>query len=335
MLTGAAAAVLLANTARAMRPVLAEGAVSERLQRALPALLVIAVSAGAGRVASALASYADGRITPRLTTTADSALVEAVCRVEAAARARDGFADRQEAAEMGVMRSHVMVQDATRLTAAAVCMVTAGGVLSVLHPLMLPLLLLAVVPAGVGAVLHAKVTYETHYANVADRNVRQMMRNWSTTAKYTDEIRANSTTGYLLFWYRAISERIDRRVLDVAPRMLRIVLASSAIGGVFLVVTWAVLAWLTATGRVEPAIAATAVVAVQSTLAALGRLVIYGAAMFHTALYLADMDTFLTHAAERAPKRGESMIGGRLQEIRLNEVVYRYPGPLRPSTVSR
>ncbi len=54
LLTGAAAAVLLATTARAMRPALAEGAVSERLRQALPALLVIA--AGAGRVASALAS---------------------------------------------------------------------------------------------------------------------------------------------------------------------------------------------------------------------------------------------------------------------------------------
>lgn len=185
-------------------------------------------------------------------------------------------------------RSHVMVQDATRLTAAAVRMVTAGGVLSVLHPLMLPLLLLAVVPAAVEAVLHAKVTYET------------------------------------------------RRVLDVAPRMLRIVLASSAIGGVFLVATWAVLAWLAATGQVEPAVAATAVVAVQSTLAALSQLVIHGAAMFHTALYLADMDTFLTHAAERAPKRCESVIGARSRRsVSTRSSTAIRAGPLRPSTESR
>lgn len=81
-----------------------------------------------------------------MTTAADSALFEAVCRVETAALAHDGLAH------------------ATRLTAAAVRMVTVGGVLS----------------------------------------VRQMMRHWST---------------------------------DVAPRMLWIVLTSSAIGGVFLVAT--------------------------------------------------------------------------------------------------
>ncbi|MGW0585538.1 ATP-binding cassette domain-containing protein, partial [Streptomyces sp. NPDC002920] len=268
---------------------------------------------------------------PRGQRVQPATLVEAVCRIEAAARAEDGCADRQEAAEMGVVRSHFMIQDATRLTAAVIRMVTASGVLTVLHPLLLPLLLLAVVPAGVGAVLHARVTYETHYANVGDRNVRQNLRGWATSAKFTDEIRANTMTGYLNFWYRSISERIDARTLAVAPRMLRIVLCSSAIGGVFLVATWAALAWLVSTGRIEPAIAGTAVVAVQTTLAALSQLVTNGAAMFHTSLYLADMDSFLDHAAERAPKRGESAVAGPLAEIRVEEAVYRYPGKERPA----
>jgi ATP-binding cassette subfamily B protein len=328
---GVASAVLLGFTARAMRSVLAAGEVADRVHQALPALLVIAVAAAAGRVATALSSYADGRITPRMTTDADSALVAAVCRMEAAARAEDGCAERQEAAEMGVVRSHWMVQDATRFTAAGIRMIAASGVLSVLHPLMLPLLLLAVVPAAVGAVLHARVTYETHYANVGDRNVRQNMRGWATSPKFTDEIRANSMTGYLAYWYRAMSQRIDARILAAAPRMLRIVLASSAIGGAFLVVTWAALAWLAATGRIEPAIAATAVVAVQTTLAALGQLVVHGAALFHTALYLADLDGFLAYAAERAPQRGEFALTGPVEEIRLDEAVYQYPGKETPA----
>ncbi len=157
-----------------MRAGFGAGAVAGRLHDALPALVVIALAAVTGRTASALSSYADGRITPRLTTEADSALVAAVCGIEAAARAEDGCADRQEAAEMGVVRSHVMIQDAPRLTAAAIRLVTASGVLTVLHPLLLPLLLLAVVPAGVGAVLQARVTYETHYANVGDGRSRRV-----------------------------------------------------------------------------------------------------------------------------------------------------------------
>ncbi|MFJ2587531.1 ATP-binding cassette domain-containing protein [Streptomyces sp. NPDC087538] len=331
LLTGLSAAVLLTATARAMKPVLGTGAVAERLRDALPALLLVAVAAALARAAGATATYAERRITPRLTTETDTALVEAVCRVEAAAYSEHGFADRQEAAEMGVLRTQVMVTDAQRLMSALIRMVTAGGVLSVLNPAMLPLLLLAVLPAGIGAVLTARVDYEIHYANVADRNVRGMMRWWSTTPKYGDEVRANGMTDYLLFWYRSLSERCDRRTLAAAPRTLRIALLSSLAGGAFLVLTWAVLAWLAVTGRIGLAIAATAVLAVQTTLASLSQVVINGAAVFHTSLYLGDMQAFLDAAAARAPRRGDRAVTGPVDEIRLDEVVYQYPGKEKPA----
>ncbi|MFG2143449.1 ABC transporter ATP-binding protein [Streptomyces sp. NPDC048696] len=329
--TGIAAAVLLGATARAMRPILGDGRAADRLDAALPALVVIALAVAVARVTSALSSYADGRITPPLTTAADAAMVEAVCRVEAAAYGEEGFADRQEAAEMGVMRTNLMVKDAQHFMAALIRMTAAAGVLTVLHPLMLGLLVLAVLPAGAGAVMSARVDYETHYANVGDRNVRGMMRWWATTPKLADEVRANGMTGYLMFWYRSLSERIDRRTLAMAPRLLRISLATSVLGGAFLLATWATLAWLAVTGRVGLGVAATAVVAVQSSLAALSQVVTYGAAMFHTSLYLADMRSFLDFATERAPKRGESAAPEEPKEIRLDEVVYRYPNKATPA----
>ncbi|MFD3514892.1 ABC transporter ATP-binding protein [Streptomyces sp. NPDC058657] len=331
VLTGAAAALVLAFTAKAMTHVLGTGQVSERLQAALPALAVVTAAAGLGRVSSALASYADGRITPLLMTEADVALVSAVCRVEAATYGEDGFSDRQEAAEVGVTRTRMMVQDAQRFMASLVRMIAAGGVITALQWMMLPLLLLAVIPAGLGAVLSARVDYETHYANVGDRNVRGTMRWWATYSRYGDEVRANGMTGYVIYWYRALSERIDKRTLTAAPRMLRIVLATSALGGVFLLGTWATLAWLATTGRVALPIAATAVIAVQTTLGALSQFVIYGAALFHTSLYLADMQSFLDTAADRAPQRGELSIAEQVDEIRLDEVVYQYPGKDEPA----
>lgn len=329
--TGLSAAVLLAATARAMQPILGDGSAGDRLRGAVPALLVVAFAAGLGRGTAAVAAYAERRITPRLTTETDSALVEAVCRVEASAYAVDGFSDRHEAAEMGVIRTHVMVTDAQRFLSSLIRMVTAGGVLSVLNPLMLPLLLLAVLPAGVGAVLTARVDYEIHYANVADRNVRGMMRWWATASKYGDEVRANSMTDYLVFWYRALSDRCDRRTLAATPRTLRIALLSALAGGVFLVVTWGALAWLAVTGRIALAVAATAVIAVQTTLAALSQVVTYGAALFHTSLYLGDMQSFLDDAAARAPRRGSRRLSAPAEEVRLDEVVYQYPGKDRPA----
>ncbi|WP_432119742.1 ATP-binding cassette domain-containing protein [Streptomyces sp. bgisy032] len=331
LLTGIAAAVVLAFTAQAMSHILGGGSVSERLHGALPALIVVTAAAATGRISGALSSYADGRITPLLTTEADIALVAAVCRVESSAYGEDGFADRQEAAEVGVTRTRLMVQDAQRFLSALIRMIAASGVITALHPLMLPLLLLAVLPAGAGAVLSARVDYETHYLNVGDRNVHSMMRWWATYSRFGDEVRANGMTGYLVYWYRALSDRIDRRTLTAAPRLLRITLATSALGGLFLLCTWAALAWLAAGGRIGLPVAATAVVAVQTTLGALGQFVVHGAAMFHTSLYLADMRAFLDMAAERAPRRGDLAIPARVDEIRLHEVVYRYPGKAEPA----
>ncbi len=232
---------------------------------------------------------------------------------------------------MGVTRTHVMITDSQRFMSALVKMVTACGVLSFLHPLMLPLLILAVLPAGAGAVMTARVDYQIHYANVSDRNVRHMTRWWATTPKFADEVRANGMTSYLLFWYRSLSERIDRRTLAAAPRTLRIALAAALLGGVFLSGTWAGLAWLAVTGRVPLAVAATAIVAVQTALAALSQVVINGAAVFHTSLYLTDMETFLNDAAARAPRRGRHEITAPVEEIRLDQVTYRYPGKERPA----
>ncbi|MGW0606712.1 ABC transporter ATP-binding protein [Streptomyces sp. NPDC002644] len=331
VVTGVSAAVLLTATARAMAPLLGDGSAADRLGAALPALLVAAVAAALTRCATAVAAYADRRITPLLTTRTDSALVEAVCRVEAAVYAEGGFSDRQEAAEMGVIRTQVMVADAQRFTAALIRMVTAGGVLSVLNPLLLPLLLLAVLPAGVGAVLTARVDYDIHYANIADRNVRGMMRWWATTSKYGDEVRANSMTDYLVHWYRALSERCDRRTLAAAPRTLCIALLAALAGGVFLVATWGALAWLAVSGRIDLAVAATAVIAVQTTLAALSQVVVNGAAVFHTSLYLSDLQAFLDDATARAPRRGPGRLTAPVEEIRLDEVSYRYPGKDEPA----
>ncbi|NEB01884.1 ABC transporter ATP-binding protein [Streptomyces sp. SID13726] len=328
---GLAAAGQLTATSKVMRSLLGDGTVEERLHQALPSLIFVAVMAALSRTASAVSAYGDRRITPKLTTEADTALVSSVCRVEAATYSEDGFHDRQEAAEMGVIRTHVMVADAQQLMSSLIQLVTACGVLAVLDWRLLPFLLLAVLPAGVGSVLTARVDYDIHYANIANRNARGMMRWWATSPKYGDEVRANSMSGYLLYWYRTLSQQADDRSLAAAPRILRINLGSAACGGLFLVATWGALYWLAATGQIAVAIAATAVFAVRTTLGALTQLVRSAAAVFHTSLYLGDMTTFLDEAQERAPHRGELTVQAPIEEVRVQGAVYRYPGKDKPA----
>jgi ATP-binding cassette subfamily B protein len=63
---GLAAAVMLLATSSAMRPLLGAGTAEHRLRHAAGALVVVAVAAAAGRLATQVAVFCDKRITPIL-----------------------------------------------------------------------------------------------------------------------------------------------------------------------------------------------------------------------------------------------------------------------------
>ncbi|MFI9203207.1 ABC transporter ATP-binding protein [Streptomyces sp. NPDC053048] len=328
--SGIAAAVVLAATAKAMVPLLGGGPVSDRVAEAMPALIVVAVAAGLGRVAYGMASWAVARLKPRLLTAADLELVESLMAVELSAFNRPGFADEHDAAETGVVRCDRMLYDAQAFMAALIRLVAAFGVLTVLHPLMLPVLVLAVVPSGTGAVMEARVEHRTHFANSGGRAVKSMMRWHVTTSKLAPEVRGNRMRWYLAFWYRTISSRLDARSVTAAGRQLRINLWSAVGGGVCLTGAWSMLLWLTVSGRVSLAVSATAVLAVRTALANLTNVVHYCTSLFHSTLFLGDWKRFVDWTKELEARRG-ALEAPAPDTIRLDCVSYSYPGKTRPA----
>ncbi|MEU9123214.1 ABC transporter ATP-binding protein [Streptomyces sp. NPDC048506] len=332
ILSGVSAAVVLAAIGQAMAPLVGGGTVSERVRQALPALVVVAIAAGVGRIAYGLAAWAVARIKPRVMSAADAALVEAMVSVELAAFNRAGFAEEHERAETGVTRCDRMLYDAQAFIAALVRLVTAFGVVTALHPLMLPVLVLAVMPSGVGAVIEAKIEHRTNYLNSANRNLRGMMRWHVTASNLADEVRANSMRSYLLFWYRTLSRRNDERIVSAADGQLRANLAAAAFGGLCLCGAWATLVWLTVSGQVSLAVSATAVVAVRTALGSLANAVGYCASLFRSTLFLGDWKRFVdVTTAELEMSRGCGRAPACPETIRVDEVTYCYPGRTHPA----
>ena len=141
-------AVPLTATARAMTPLLGAGADGDRLRAALSGLFVVACASATAPTALDVARYAERRITCRLTPATDTALVKAVCRVEAAACGSTAALtagsrqDRRDAyAGHGDGRQ--------RFLSALIRVVTAGAFVTVLTRWCAPLLL-AVAPARLG-----------------------------------------------------------------------------------------------------------------------------------------------------------------------------------------
>ncbi|MEU5186668.1 ABC transporter ATP-binding protein [Streptomyces klenkii] len=328
---GIGSAVALAATARAMVPVLGSGSVSHRVHQALPALVVIAVAAGVGRVAYGLASWSVGRLKPRLMTAADVAVVEAMLRVELSAFLRPEFSEEHEAAETGSVRCDRLIYDVQSFMSALIKLVAAFGVLTALHPLMLPVLVLAVLPSGVGAMAEARIEHQVHTSNSTGRNVRGMMRWYVTAGKLADEVRGMSMAGYLSYWYRTLSERLDDRTLSGAGRQLRANLVAAVFGGLCLSLAWGTLLWLTVSGRMSLAIAATAVLAVRTALGNLTNVVHYAASLFHSSLFLGDWKQFIERSQALMPAAGTVPAPREPETIQVRDAVFTYPNKDRPA----
>ncbi|AWZ10740.1 ABC transporter ATP-binding protein [Streptomyces sp. ICC1] len=330
IIAGACTAATLAGVADAMGPLLAAGDATERVTAAAWPLAIAMVAAGAGTTAEIAAGSAARRLTPRLSTTADLEMVDAHMDVEVSAYDEPGFSDRSEAAEIGAARSSMLVKDAMAFTNGLINLLAVAGVLAVVHPVLMPLLLLCVVPRGMGAVIAARLDYALHNETIASRNIRGMMRWYLTTHKLGDELRCNSMRPYAHAWYAAVCARIDAKLVGSAPRYLRVSLLAAALGGLFQVGTWAALAALVLTGSMALAAAGTAIVAMRTSASALSSLVVYGAAMFQHALYLEDYRLFLDRARELGATRGAVAAAPPLQ-VSLEDASYTYPGKEVPA----
>ena len=332
LVVAASAAIALAALPGAMNHLLGGGDVAERVTAAAPALIVAAVATAVRAGADALAVYAATRLAPEVATEADLQILAAAPQVELEAYDRPGFTDRLQAAGKGAEATEDLIGDAQAMVSALAQLVAAASVLTVLHPQLLPLLLLAVVPKGAAAVTTARIQHRADFQNISDNHLRYLLRYYSTDRRTAAEVRAATMASFLHTWYREITDRIKATHRAAAPRVLRVTLLGSALSGLMLSLTWAALGWLAATGRMDLAVAATAVVAVRTSTGALTSLVLAAARTFRTSLYLEDWQSFLRRAKALRAERGTKKLPARAPaEIGAKDATYTYPGADTPA----
>ncbi|MFI6528241.1 ATP-binding cassette domain-containing protein [Streptomyces uncialis] len=329
LLSGIGTAVMLTAVAKALPQLMVDDP-RQGLAQAWPALTVAVVAMATGASMWILADWATRRLNPQIASAADLQLVDLHMRAELAAYDAEGFGDRSQAAEIGALRAVDLADDAKTLTNGLIQLASAAVVLTTLHPLLLGVLLLSVVPRGLGGVIAARVDYRVHDQTISARNVRGMMRWWLTTAELADELRANTMRGYLHFWYRCMCDRVEMREVAGARPYLRITLLAASLGGLFTLGMWASLAGLVLAGAMTTAIAGTAIVASQTAGRALNSIIRYSTVMFHHGLYLSDYYDFIDEVRAMTTARG-TVQAKPPQQIRLEGASYTYPSKEAPS----
>ncbi|MFD4835364.1 ABC transporter ATP-binding protein [Streptomyces uncialis] len=332
LISGAVTAVGLYATTGALAPMMAAGPTADRLHDALPSLVTVAVAASARSLVAALTIATTARIGPKVDGIAEIRYLEAATRAPLAAYDDPAWCDHSEAANRAAKDAHLMTEALTLVTTALLGLLAAAGVLTHLHPVLLPLLLIAVIPRGWAAVRAARAAYTADRHTLADRRLRHTLMFHTAGRDHALEVRANTMRTWLLDRFRTVTGRLEEAAAHVGRTHARYQLAGDAAAGTATGVVYATLLWLAATGRIPPAAAATAFIAVQTSGRLLTGLVQGANSSYRTGLYLHDWDRFLHNTRTAAtPPRTTLPVPADPQTIEATDVTFHYPGSTTPA----
>jgi ATP-binding cassette subfamily B protein len=323
---GVAQAVSLLAVNSALGGLMGGGTIEDRLRGAVPALVVMAAVLLVGALLRAASTYATGRLEPKVERVATELYLERAAAVELAAIEDHAFHKLLDTAQYGAASARRMIMYGTRVVNAMISLIAAAGVLTVLHPLLLPLLVTMTLPSAWSALTNARRRYESFHTWVQHARAGHLISGLLTEPAAAPEIRLHGVGPFLLRHFRAMSESAEAEQARLARLAARTGLIAAAWTGLAAVATYATLGGLLLAGAMSLAVAGTAVIAVRTGSASLDSLVLEVNQLHEEALFVGDLERLYAEAAERAIPAGGTALPEDAREIRFENVTFGYPG---------
>ncbi|MEV7730655.1 ABC transporter ATP-binding protein [Streptomyces sp. NPDC088921] len=323
---GLAQAVSLLAVNSVLGRLIGGGALEDRLRGAVPALVTMAAVMLLGALLRAASTHATGRLEPKVERVATERYLERAATVELAAIEDHAFHKLLDTAQYGATSARRMISFATRVVNAMISLIAAAGVLTVLHPALLPLLVTMTIPSGWGALTIARRQYESFHTWVQHVRAGRLLGALLIEPEAAPEIRVHGVGPFLLRHYRAMAETAEAEQARLARLAARTGLIAATWTGLATVATYATLGALLLAGAMALSVAGTAVIAVRTGSQSLNTLVIEMNALHEEALFVGDLQRLYTEAAERAIPEGGSALPDDPREIRFENVSFTYPG---------
>ena len=328
---GAAAAVGLLAVNAVMHALLGAGAPGERLQGVLPGVLA---GAGAAVVNSGLAGWSTsraGRLEPLVERIATTRYLAAAASVELEAIEDPDFRRLIDVAQYGAASARRMISACVAALNGTISLVSTAGVLTILHPALLPMLILIAAPRGWGAMRVAQERYVSVMSWVEHVRASRLIGSLLTERTAAQEVRIHAVGPFLLSRYERMAESAEAEQERLAAGKAVTEWAAAALSGLAMAATYATMFVLIRSGHMSLAVAGTAVVAVRSGSASLGALVMNVNQLHEESLYVRDHARFLDEAARRTIPGGGAPVPPRLKQVALDRVGYRYPDRETPA----
>ncbi|MET8865225.1 ABC transporter ATP-binding protein [Nonomuraea sp. NPDC004580] len=322
---------LLATTG-VLTALFSEGPTPDRVMAALPSLALVGAAAVLRTTVQAGAGWAQSRLTPQISRLTEERLYGLTSQVELVAYDDPDFHDSLErATTRGVTVPDSVVGSAVDVVTAAVGIAAAAGVLGVLHPVLLPLLLLAVLPDAWAAVRSARMRYAAMYALIPVRRRKWIMADLLAERSSAAEVRSFTMRGFLLRLYDIVARSEQDVMLGLARRQTVARLVGEALGGIGTALVYVALGVLLAIAAIPLAVAGTAVLAIRSGQNSLANLMYATNRLYEQGLYFTDFLEFCAEAERRVTRPRPLPAPGRFSCITAEHVTFTYPGADRPA----
>ncbi|MFF4043323.1 ABC transporter ATP-binding protein [Streptomyces sp. NPDC001816] len=323
---GVAQAVSLLAVNSALGKLLAGPDIAQRLRAAAPALAVVAAVMLVAALLRAASTYATGRLEPKVERVATELYLERAANVELAAIEDHAFHKLLDTAQYGARSARGMISIGARVVTAVISLIAAAGVLTVLHPALLPLLVTMTLPSAWGALINARRRYESFHTWVQHARAGHLIGNLLTEPAAAPEIRVHGVGPFLLRHFRSMSETAEAEQARLSRLAARTGLIAAAWTGLATVATYATLGALLLGGAMALSVAGTAVIAIRTGSASLDTLVLEINELHEEALFVGDLQRLYSEAAERAIPVGGLPLPEEPREIRFENVTFSYPG---------
>ncbi|MCB5164418.1 ABC transporter ATP-binding protein/permease [Streptomyces bambusae] len=330
--SAAMAAFGLIASVGVLRHLFAEGPTPDRVRAAVPQILLVAGFLAARALLDTAVAVAQGHVTPKIRTALECEFLSLTAHVRLEAVEDSDWHDEvHRANDRGLFYARMIVGQVVSLASAALSLLGTAGVLGVLHPALLPLLLLSVLPVGAAAVHSARARFNSFKRwNALQRRVRVF--SWLLLdVDAAAELRSDTVQRALLDEHRRLTTKIaeeDTR-LGVGSALLN--LAGRAVGGIGTGVTYTALAAMLIGGWLPLAAGAGAVLAIQAGQSALTRLVDVGHLVYEHALWVDDLLAVQERSRRLLPRASEVEAPAEVGEITVDDVHFTYPGKDTPA----
>ncbi|MEU0051198.1 ABC transporter ATP-binding protein [Streptomyces sp. NPDC006309] len=332
---GVTQAVSLLAVNNALGKLLTGPDIGQRLHSAAPALVVLAGVLLLAALLRAASIYATGRLEPKVERVATELYLERAANVELAAIEDHAFHKLLDRAQYGARSTRHMIGHGTRVINSIISLFAAAGVLTVLHPGLLPLLVTMTLPSAWSALTNARRRYESFHTWVQHARAGQLIGNLLTEPAAAPEIRVHGMGPFLLRHFRCMSETAEAEQARLSRLAARTGLIAASWTGLATLATYATLGALLLAGAMVLSVAGTAVIAVRTGAASLDTLVLAVNELHEEALFVGDLQRLYVEAAARAIPVGGEPLPEHPEEIRFENVTFGYPRDPQPQPQPR